>query len=276
LPLDPALIERTPGLAALGGRFDAAAAVYRVDLPRSALTTRIEGFAVSSALGLSARATLTGTRGNAVLLGDLPLREAEVNPALRALLDAGVVPTSLHNAFLQDSPRILSVHFEAWGPADRLAAALAKLAQSTRDLKAGDPPRADPAAGTGALDPAALEAALWKGEVVDGTYRLSLGRATTLHGHPLTEATGVHTWAAFVGSPAHTVVNGDVATLENELPFVLKALLDSGIRVVSIHTHLTQEKPRLVFVHFFGVGPLAPIARGVKEAFWLKEHFQSQ
>jgi hypothetical protein len=39
---------------------------------------------------------------------------------------------------------------------------------------------------------------------------------------------------------------------------------------------MTQETPKLVFVHFFGVGKVEDLAIAVKEAIWEKEHFQSQ
>ena len=73
--------------------------------------------------------------------------------------------------------------------------------------------------------------------------------------HTVGKAMGVNTWAAFAGSDDKAVVDGDFATLESELQPVLKALRGGGIDVVAIHNHMTDENPRIVFLHYWGVGP---------------------
>ena len=65
---------------------------------------------------------------------------------------------------------------------------------------------------------------------------------------------GVNTWAAFAGSPQAAVVDGDFAMLEGELQPVLRALRAAHIDVVAIHTHMTHEEPRIMFLHFWGKG----------------------
>jgi hypothetical protein len=53
---------------------------------------------------------------------------------------------------------------------------------------------------------------------------------------------------------------------ENELQGVLKALRGNKIHVVAIHNHMTGENPRVMFLHFWGVGPTADLAKGLKAA----------
>jgi Domain of Unknown Function (DUF1259) len=77
---------------------------------------------------------------------------------------------------------------------------------------------------------------------------------------------GVNTWAAFAGTNDKAVVDGDFAMLEPELQGVLKALRKSGIQVVAIHQHMAGEEPRIMFLHYWGVGPAASLAGGVKAA----------
>jgi len=36
--------------------------------------------------------------------------------------------------------------------------------------------------------------------------------------------------------------------------------------VVAIHNHMTMEDPRVLFLHFWGVGPARSLAEGVKAA----------
>ncbi len=77
---------------------------------------------------------------------------------------------------------------------------------------------------------------------------------------------GVNTWAAFAGTDETAVVAGDFAMLESELQNVLKALRKAGIYVVAIHQHMTGEEPRIMFLHFWAVGPAEALARGIKGA----------
>jgi hypothetical protein len=54
--------------------------------------------------------------------------------------------------------------------------------------------------------------------------------------------------------------------LEAELQPVLKALRGAGINIVAIHQHLTMESPRVMFLHYWGVGPTRALATGLKAA----------
>ena len=72
---------------------------------------------------------------------------------------------------------------------------------------------------------------------------------------------GVNTWAAFAGSPANAFVDGDFAVLESELQNVLSTLRAGGINIVAIHHHMTDEKPRYLFLHYWGKGPAKQLAQ---------------
>jgi hypothetical protein len=47
---------------------------------------------------------------------------------------------------------------------------------------------------------------------------------------------------------------------------VLKALRKAGINIVAIHNHMTHEEPQFVFLHYWGKGPAAGLARGLRSA----------
>jgi hypothetical protein len=83
---------------------------------------------------------------------------------------------------------------------------------------------------------------------------------------------GVNTWAAFAGADDKAVVDGDVAMLESELQAVLKALRAGGIAVVAIHNHMTNETPRIVFLHYWGVGPTEALAKTLRSALDKTKH----
>lgn len=115
---------------------------------------------------------------------------------------------------------------------------------------------------------------LWKGEFVDGAYHVSTGRGTELSGLSVGESMGVDSWAAFTGNDEAAIVSGDIAMVEHELKDVLHALIQAHINIVSIHTHLTEETPKLMFVHYWGTGRLEALAKGVRAALDVEKNFR--
>jgi len=125
------------------------------------------------------------------------------------------------------------------------------------------------------LDPKKIDQVLGKsGEINNGVYKITFGRTTKMDGVEMGNAMGVNTWAAFVGSDDQAVVDGDFAMLETELQGVLKALRKSNINIVAIHNHMTMENPRILFLHFWGVGKTADLAKGLKDALDTQHHGQ--
>ena len=54
--------------------------------------------------------------------------------------------------------------------------------------------------------------------------------------------------------------------LELELQDVLKALRHGGINIVAIHSHMSGEQPRVLFLHYWGIGPAEELAKAVVAA----------
>src|SRR5207244_203390 len=77
---------------------------------------------------------------------------------------------------------------------------------------------------------------------------------------------GLTTWAAFSGSDELAAVDGDFIMTAAEVQPVLKALRKANIHVVALHNHMVGEQPAFFFTHFWGKGPAADLARGVKAA----------
>jgi len=265
-PLDTARIEALTGAT---GVFDAKQGVFKVSVPRSDLSVAVGGVKLSPPMGLTSWAAFEKAGAHAVVMGDIVLLEDQVNPVMSAALDNGLEVTALHNHFLWDSPRVMFMHIGGAGDEMALAAAVGKVFARVKDTSGGkgEAPRADvdPAAGT--LDPKKIDAVIGaSGELKGGVYKLTIGRETKMHGATMGAAMGVNTWAAFAGSDERAVVDGDFAMLESELQGVLKALRGAGIDVVAIHQHMTGEQPRILFLHFWGVGRTEDLARGLRAA----------
>lgn len=194
--------------------------------------------------------------------------EDQVNRAMSAALDNGLEVTALHNHFFWDSPKVMFMHIGGMGDEETLASAAGKVFAALKEK--GEVPTAeiDPAKST--IDPAKLDAVFGKkGEFKDGVYKATWGRTTKVRGMTMGNTMGVNTWAALAGTDDKAVIDGDFAMLEPELQDVLKALRHGGINIVAIHSHMSGEQPRILFLHYWGVGPAEQLAKGVMAA--LKE-----
>ena len=212
-----------------------------------------------------------------VMMGDLVLTEDEVNPVMSALLQNGLDVTALHNHFFWEQPRIFYMHVHGMGSRGRSGHAREAGDRSDRPGReegAGRPPPA-PAQSSPTLDGAALAKIIGtSGEQTGPVYKITIGRPDINlreHGAPINARMGLNTWAAFAGTDADAMVAGDVAMLENELTPVLKSLRANGINVVAIHHHMTDVKPVVIFLHYYGTGPAAKLAQAVRGAVDLLE-----
>lgn len=273
--IDPVIIARTIGKP---GEFDPGASTLKFAYTRNHIEIRIQNQKIPGELALQSWMTFSGTRDKTTLLGDIPLLSTEVDSFLKTAVETGIVVTALHDRLRDESPRILSAHFEMFGNELHVAQAASTLWKMLLEnrFSAQASVQKIPKIDRSRMDQEKMESRLWKGALENGVFRVALGRATLLHGKSVGQAAGVSSWATFAGHENQAIVNADIATLESELPLLLRTVLRSGLQVLSIHTHLTHEKPRLLFVHVFGVGTAESLAKSIREAIELKEEFQSQ
>jgi hypothetical protein len=260
--LDTATIETATGLK---GKWNEKEGVFKVEMPRTDLAVTAAGAKLAPPLGLTAWAAFTKAGTHAVVMGDMVLTEDQVNPAMSAALDNGLEVTALHNHFFWEQPRVMFMHIGGMGDEATLAAGVAKVFETMKQKFDVPSAAIDPANTT--LDPKKIEAALGrKGELNKGVYKVTVGREVKMAGHTMGNTMGVNTWAAFAGSDDQALVDGDFAMLEGEMQGVLKALRKAGINIVAIHQHMTGETPRMLFLHYWGVGKTEDLARGLKNA----------
>lgn len=264
-----AAIDRATGAK---GSYTEAEDTYRVTFPRTDVQVTIEGRAMHPFMGFTSWAAFTSGDHGTVVMGDIVVLEDEVNPAMSAALDAGLEVTALHNHFFYESPRVMYMHIGGAGSVEQLAPAVKKVLDAVKAIRTAAPTPAAKFAGpavpnTNAITAAPLDTILGvKGETNNGMYKATIGRTTEMHGAKAAKQMGVNTWAAFAGTDESALVDGDFAMTEGELQGVLKALRRAGINVVAIHNHMTHEEPQYVFLHYWGKGPAATLARGLKSA----------
>ncbi len=219
--------------------------------------------------GLTAWAAFARAGDHTMVMGDIVLLENEVNPVMSAALDNGLEVTALHNHFLWDSPRVMFMHIGGMGDEGELARAVGRVFGKLKDVISSRPnnptTNVDPAKTS--FDPEDIEQIIGAAGVLkNGVYKIVIGRTAKMGEHEVGKEMGINTWAAFAGSEQLAVVDGDFAMLEGEVQGVLKALRRANINIVAIHNHMIGELPRYVFLHYWGVGPVEDLAKGLKAA----------
>lgn len=268
--LDTARIEEAAGAK---GTLNKDEGVFKVSYPRSDVQVRVDGATLPPFMGLTGWAAfMPGMHEQAMVMGDIVLFQDEVNPAMSVALDHGLAVTALHNHFFYDEPKVYFMHIGGEGNAVKLAAAVKAIQDKVKQVRSGSPKPANgfglkPVAAKSTITPGPIEDILGKGQAKDGMFKVVVGRTTKMPcGCTVGKEMGVNTWAAFYGTDDHALVDGDFAVFEGELQDALKSLRGSGINIVAIHSHMEAESPKVLFLHYWGVGPASGLAKALKSA----------
>jgi hypothetical protein len=245
-----------------------AGGVYRVGLPRSDLAVTLDGVAIKPSLALGSWVAFREMGGETMVMGDLVLTHAEVNPVMTVLEENGVQVTALHNHLLRSSPATMYMHIDGHGDAVRLATAIhAALAQTRTPLGASPP--APPPADLG-IDQGAIDQTLGaKGSVNGGVLQYGIPRAEAPRAHgmpippPMGSAIAINFQPTGGGKAA---ITGDFVLTADEVNPVIKALRAGGVEVTAIHNHMLDDEPRLFFMHFWANDDAGKLARTLRSA----------
>jgi hypothetical protein len=243
-----------------------AGGVYKVSFPRSDLTVTVDGVPVKPALALGSWVAFSGSGEHATVMGDLVLTEDEVAPVMRQLVQDGLAVTAVHNHILRASPATLYLHIAGMGEPATLGRAIhGALAKSKTPLEAAPSSNQDVGLDTAALDQALGQ----KGKASGGVYQFSIPRAEAIKEGDMAvppamgTAIAINVQSAGAGKAATT---GDFVLLPEEVNPVLRTLVSNGLAVTALHTHMLDEQPRLLFMHFWGVDEPGKLAAGLKAA----------
>jgi len=268
--LDTAKIDQLTGLK---GKFNEKEGVYKVTFPRNDVKVVVDGWTLPPFMGLGTWAAFTATKDRAMVMGDTVLFEDEVNAAMSAALNNGLNVTALHNHFFFDHPKVYFMHIEGEGAVDRLAGAVRKVYDATKQIRAVNSNPKDSSGAAQLPEKSSITAGPLneifgaQGESKDGMVKFTFGRPATMHGVKIDNTMGVNTWVAFAGSDDNAVVDGDFAVTEDELQPTARSLLKEKINIVAIHQHMTHEQPRIMFFHYWGRGHAKDLAQAIKGAF---------
>ena len=246
--------------------------IYRIGLPRTDLKVTLDGVELKPGFALGGWLAFEKMGEQGMVMGDLVLTEAEVNPVMTKLAAGGVEVTALHNHLLRNQPFTMYMHVLGHGDPVKLAAALhTALAESKTPLSgpagaATPPPPID-------IDTATIDQALGaKGTNNGGVYQFSIPRAEPITDGgmaippPMGSANAINFQPTGGGKAA---ITGDFVLIAKEVNPVLKALREHGIEVTAIHNHMLDDQPHLYFMHFWANDDAKKLAEGLKAALAL-------
>jgi hypothetical protein len=104
--------------------------VYKFAVGRQ---TRMHDVEVGNQMGVNTWGTFAGNDEEAVVDGDVAMRESEVQLVLRALRKVGINIVAIHQHMIGEEPRIMFLHYWGIAPAATLAAGLRAALDFTRD-----------------------------------------------------------------------------------------------------------------------------------------------
>ncbi len=243
--------------------------VYRVGFPRTDLTVTVQGVRVEPAFALGSYAAFKSMGDQAMVMGDLVLRDEEVAPVMTRLLQGGLNVTAVHNHLNEMSPHVMYMHYSGHGDAVRLATAVRNaLAASGTPLMSG--PTASPTAGP-TLDTKQIEAILGhRGTMLNPrVFQVSVPRAEkiTEGGEELPPAMGVGMPFNFQATgDGKAAITGDFVLIASEVNPVARTLRAHGIEVTALHNHALGDEPRLFYMHFWAHDDALKLARGLRAA----------
>src|SRR5438128_7272358 len=135
--LDTNRVEQITGVK---GAWSAAEGVFKVSAPRDDVKIVVDGWTMPPFMGLASWAAFTEAKmGGMMVMGDTVLFQDEVNPVMTVALDNGLSVTALHNHFFYDEPKVYFMHIGGEGSAEKLAAAVRKVWDKVKEIRAAKP-----------------------------------------------------------------------------------------------------------------------------------------
>jgi biotin operon repressor len=240
--------------------------VYRVGFPRTDLQVSLDGVTLRSGFALGGWVAFQPMGTQTMVMGDLVLTQAEVNPVMRKLEEGGVEISALHNHVLRAEPMTLYMHVQAHGDPVKIAGALHDGLAMSKTPFAPPPGTSTPAN----IDMIGIDRIMgYFGQDSGGIYQFGIPRAqpVTDQGMALPGAMGAAIAINFQPTGFNTAaITGDFVLLATEVNPVIKALQASGIEITALHSHMLDEQPRLFFMHFWANDDALKLATGLRAA----------
>ena len=239
---------------------------HRFNFPRRDLTVRVGDVTVSPGLALTGWAGFAGEPDASMVMGDLIVLASELEGVVAGLLTRGFEVSAIHNHLAGEQPAILYVHFGGRGAATLLARSLDSVLARTAAPRTLTPPPSPPLS----VDTSAV----FGGLGLSGRANGAVASVSPVLVPPVTLEADSLVRTMVAASPINiqmlaggrAATSGDFAVTADKVQPLLRALSAAHITPTAVHSHLVGERPSISYVHFWGVGPLDGIVRGLRAA----------
>ena len=239
--------------------------VFKFGFPRRDLQVTARGVQIKPAFALGSWAAFKKMGNEAMMMGDLVLTSDEVTPVMTKLQQNGIEQTALHNHIPDPSPAIMYMHIQGQGNPVKLAQALHEALALTKTPFAAPAP--SPAQDLG-IDTEQIDQILSaKGKVNGGVYQLGVPRAEKIMqaGMEIPPAMGTATAINFQPTGGgKAAITGDFVLVASEVNPVIQTLRQNGIEVTALHSHMLDEAPRTLYMHFWANDDAVKLAKGLR------------
>jgi hypothetical protein len=190
----------------------------------------------------------------------------EINPVISKLEERGIELSALHNHLLHESPRIMYIHFVGRGNEVEMASGIREALALTKSPLASTPSRPE----TKPELANEIERIIgYEGSMGGDVFHIVVPR-NDVHVHAVGAAIpgsmGMNTPLNFQFDGKNAAINGDFMLRPAELNPVIKVLRVNGIEVASVHNHMLDDEPRMIYMHFWAYGDAVDLAKGLKAA----------
>ncbi len=242
-------------------------AVHRYGLPRTDLKVTLDGVQLKPGFALGGWVAFEPMGDATMMMGDLVLTEAEINPVMTKLRAEGLQVTAVHNHLLRASPPTFYMHVSGTGDAEELARMTrVALEESQTPWEMASAPA--PAATDLGIDTAKIDGAIgFKGRNNNGVYQFGVPRSDSIRQDGMAIPGAMGSAIAINFQPTgdgKAAITGDFVALAGEVNPLIKALRDNGIEVTAIHNHMLDDEPRAFFIHFWANDDAVKLAKGLR------------
>jgi hypothetical protein len=251
---------------AVGKKGDLTREMYKVSFPRSDLTVKAGNVVIKPALALINWAAFIKSCNTSITYGDLVVLDDELNPVISKLEDNGIEISALHNHLLHEDPRVMYIHFVGRDDEVEMAKGIREALALTKTPLGSTPsgPETKPELAK------EIEGIIgYEGSMGGGVFHINVPR-NDIHvaamGAAIPGYMGMNTPLNFQLDGKNAAINGDFILRPAEINPVIKLLRANGIEIASVHNHMLDEEPRLIFMHFWAYGDAVDLAKGLKAA----------
>lgn len=240
--------------------------MIKYSFPRADLEVKMGDNKIAAGFAFGAWTAFMDMGSTTMVMGDLVLLESELPAVQKSLLDNGIKISAIHNHLLGESPKVMYMHI--YGNGDK-----SKLAQTIKDalLKTGTildtnllPKNTDILIDWSKVEKIFNYTGTKKGKLLN----LSIPRNDEIseNGMTIPAFMGVANVINFQLTGDKAFTTGDFVLLADEVEGVMQTLVNGGLTVTALHSHMLFETPKLFFMHFWGNENPEKLAETLKSA----------